>query len=86
MTLNSKDLLILPIKKAKTIPAKWYHSKKIFKLESKMIFFKSWHLVGSESILKNPGDALIKEVSNQPIIIVKLDDNTLKAFFNVFRL
>ena len=56
--INSKDLQILPIKKAKTIPSKWYYSKKIFKLENKMIFFKSWHLVGSERIVKNPGDAL----------------------------
>ena len=39
--INSKDLQILPIKKAKTIPAKWYHSKKIFDLENKMIFLKS---------------------------------------------
>ena len=81
--INSKDLQILPIKKAKTIPSKWYHSKKIFDLENKMIFLKSWHLVGSEGILKNPGDALIEEVSNQPIIIIKQHDNSLKAFFNV---
>ena len=45
-----------------------------------MIFFKSWHLVGSEGILKNPGDAVIEEVSNQPIIIIKQEDNSLKAF------
>ena len=81
--INSKDLQILPIKEAKTIPSKWYHSKKIFDLENKMIFFKSWHLVGSEGILKNPGDAVIEEVSNQPIIIIKQEDNSLKAFFNV---
>ena len=81
--INSKDFQILPIKKAKTIPAKWYHSKKIFDLENKMIFFKSWHLVGSKGILKNPGDAVIEEVSNQPIIIIKQEDNSLKAFFNV---
>ena len=81
--INSKDLQILPIKKAKTIPAKWYHSKKIFKLENRMIFLKSWHLVGSQGMLKSPGDAVIKEVSNQPIIIIKQNDNSLKAFFNV---
>ena len=65
--INSKDLQILPIKKAKTIPAKWYYSKKIFDLENKMIFLKSWHLVSCKGILKNPGDAAIEEVSNQPI-------------------
>ena len=81
--INSKDLKILPIKEAKTIPAEWYHSKRIFDLENKMIFFKSWHLVGSEGILKNPGDAVIEEVSNQPIIIIKQEDNSLRAFFNV---
>ena len=53
----------MPISKAKTIPSKWYYTKKIFKLENKMIFLKSWHLVGTESILKNPGDTLMKEIS-----------------------
>ena len=38
MIINSKDLQILPIKRAKTIPSKWYYSKKVFKLENKMIF------------------------------------------------
>ena len=83
MIINSKDLQILPIKRAKTIPSKWYYSKKLFKLENKMIFSKSWHLVGSESILKNPGDALIREILNQPIIIIKQKNHSLKAFFNV---
>ena len=79
--INSKDLQILPIKKAKTIPSKWYHSKKIFNLENKMIFPKSWHLVGSEGILKNPGDAVIEEVSNQPIIIIKQQIPLLESIF-----
>ena len=46
--INSKDLQISPIKRAKTIPAKWYHSKKIFDLENKMVFLNR----GIWSVLK----------------------------------
>ena len=60
MMINSKDLQILPIKELKQFLQNGITAK-VFDLENKMIFSKSWHLVGSEGILKSPGDAVIKK-------------------------
>ena len=40
-------------------------------------------MIGSRSQIKNPGEILVAEVANNPIIITCQKDNTLKAFYNV---
>ena len=81
--IKAKDLKISPLNEAFTIPSHWYYDEKVFKIEKKQVFLKSWHLLGSEKIVKNCGDSVIKEVFNQPIIITRQKDNTIKAFYNV---
>ena len=40
-------------------------------------------MICSRSQIKNPGEILVAEVANNPIIITCQEDNTLKAFYNV---
>lgn len=72
-----------PIENSYTIPSKWYYEDEIFELEKKTIFNKSWHLIGSKSKIPNPGDTIIYEVLDNPIIIVRQEDSSIKAFYNV---
>ena len=66
-----------------TIPSNWYFEEDFFDKEKKEIFLKEWQLIGSRSQIKNPGQVLVAEVANNPVIITCQKDNTLKAFYNV---
>ena len=66
-----------------TIPSKWYYENEFLDEEKKEIFLKEWQLVGSHSQIKNPGDVLVAEIANNPIIVSRQKDNTLKGFYNV---
>ena len=81
--LNTLDLKNHSIENSSTIPSEWYLNKDIYELEKKVIFDKSWHLIGSQSRIPNCGDTLNTEVLNEPILIVRQKDLSLKAFFNV---
>ena len=81
--INATDLKNISIEDSSTIPSEWYFNKDIYELEKKAIFDKSWHLIGSQSRIPNCGDTLNTKVLNEPILIVRQKDLSLKAFFNV---
>ena len=70
-------------KSQSTIPSKWYYEDEFLDQEKSEIFLKEWQLVGSHSQIKNPGDVLVAEIANNPIIVSRQKDNTLKGFYNV---
>ena len=79
--INATDLKNISIEDSSTIPSEWYFNKDIYELEKKAIFDKSWHLIGSQSRIPNCGDTLNTKVLNEPILIVRQKDLSLKAFF-----
>lgn len=81
--IDPKYLKTSSIENSYTIPSEWYYTDEIFNLEKKTIFNKSWHLIGSKSKIPNPGDTIIYEVLNNPIIIVRQEDYSVRAFYNV---
>ena len=66
-----------------TIPSKWYFENSYLEREKTEIFLKEWQLVGSRTQIRNPGEILLAEVADNPIIVICQKDNTLKAFYNV---
>ena len=70
-------------KSQSTIPSKWYYEDEFLDQEKSEIFLKEWQLIGSHSQIKNPGDVLVAEIANNPIIVSRQKDNTLKGFYNV---
>lgn len=81
--IDPKFLKINPIEQSETIPSNWYQSPEIFDIEKERIFSKSWQLVGAESGIPNPGDSRIADIGNNPIMVVRQSDKSIKAFFNV---
>ena len=67
----------------KTIPSKWYMDEQILKIEKRNIFSKSWHLFCSTDQISNPGDYKTMMINDQPIIIIKDENNSINAFYNV---
>ena len=66
-----------------TLPSKWYFENSYLEREKTEIFLKEWQLVGSRTQIRNPGEILLAEVADNPIIVICQKDNTLKAFYNV---
>ena len=70
---------------ALTIPAPWYTDDRIAALERKTVFSRTWQVVGRADQVTKPGDYLTANIAGEPIVVVRGQDNLLRAFFNVCR-
>ena len=66
-----------------TIPIPWYCQSEKFEVEIEKIFLSSWQLVGPESKIPNIGDTIKLTITKQPIIITRIDESRIKAYFNI---
>ena len=60
-----------------------YTSEEIFRLEKERVFARTWHFACLKSDLKKPGDFFTVTVADQPIIVLRGNDDVIRAFFNV---
>lgn len=81
--LKPEDLSQKPIERAETIPSDWYTSSEILALEKETLFCSHWQLACHMSQLPDKGDILTLEVADNPVLIVRDDDNKIRAFYNV---
>ncbi len=74
-----------PIERAETIPSSWYTDSRFFEFDNDAIFARTWQYVGWLAKVKNPGDYFVAEVAGNPILVVRGQDEKLRAFYNVCR-
>jgi choline monooxygenase len=74
-----------PLSQASTIPAAWYVDPRIADLERVSVFCKTWQLVARTEQVKSPGQFVSTVVAGEPIVVVRGNDGTLRAFYNVCR-
>lgn len=72
-----------PFGEARAMPKSVYTSEKFLAAEMKHIFSKEWYCVGRASGLANPGDYVTFELANQPLMVVRGLDGTLRCQSNV---
>lgn len=80
---------------ARTLPGRYYTSSVIFAREMEQIFAKRWLCVGRQSELEQPGSIKLFElaperpgpepVPRESILIVRGEDDEIRAFYNVCR-
>ena len=75
----------LPPKDAEPLPHWAYTSAAWFERERERIFARSWNFLGHVSRLPNAGDYLTVDIAGIPLIVVKGQDQTIRAFFNSCR-
>jgi choline monooxygenase len=75
----------LPLSEAKTIPASWYHEPAIELAERRGVFGGSWIFACRSDQVAGPGAFATIDVAAEPILIVRGDDGTLRAFANICR-
>jgi phenylpropionate dioxygenase-like ring-hydroxylating dioxygenase large terminal subunit len=73
----------LPVEQARAMPPEVYTSEAFLEHELSDIFSQDWFCVGRASALANPGDYLTYELSGQPIMVIRGNDNILHAQSNV---
>lgn len=78
-----EDLHQEPIERAETIPSNWYTDEEILDFEKEIVFSEHWQLACHESQIPEPGDMITLEVADNPILIVRDQENQLRAFYNV---
>jgi choline monooxygenase len=74
-----------PLAEAYTIPAVWYVLPEIAELERRMVFHRTWQVVGRTGQVARPGEYFTADVVGEPIVVVRGDDGMLRAFYNVCR-
>lgn len=76
---------LLPLERARTLPSTWYHEPRIAELEKTAIFAATWQMIGRAEQVAQPGSFITTEIAGEPILVVRDDKGTLRAFYNVCR-
>ncbi len=71
--------------KAWSIPAPWYFDERIGRLERDSVFASNWQVVGRVDQVQQPGQFFTINVNEEPLLIVRGEEGTLRGFYNVCR-
>lgn len=74
-----------PFSEALTPPGWVFHDEALFQRELREIFSKQWLCVGHRSRLQARGDYLVRSYGSESVLVVRSEDDGLKAFHNVCR-
>src|SRR5438128_8118032 len=75
----------LPLERAKTIPASWYFDPEIYSAECRSVFAGSWQVLGRADQVAEGGSFFTADLAGEPILVVRDEQKTLRAFANVCR-
>ncbi|MFA5628366.1 MAG: aromatic ring-hydroxylating dioxygenase subunit alpha [Thiohalomonadaceae bacterium] len=62
-----------------------YTDQDIYALEQELIFGRSWLMVGHEDHIPKPGDFLASYMGEDPVVMVRQRDNSIRVFLNQCR-
>ena len=65
------------------IPGSRYTSRAFFRQEFDNVWAKCWLLLGRDSEMRSPGDWQMEEVGPESILMVRQEDGSIRAFYNV---
>ncbi|MBB3935295.1 aromatic ring-hydroxylating oxygenase subunit alpha [Aureimonas phyllosphaerae] len=83
--LDTLESLVLGRRLGHSLDAPFYTSPEVFAADMEAIFYRHWIYVGVEPDVSEPGDVATVEIGKASILIVRDDDNEVRAFFNVCR-
>ena len=68
---------------ATALPPGIYHDKDVFQLEVERLFYRGWICAGRTAEIPEPGDYICIDVVDEPIIVVRQKDMSVRALPNV---
>ncbi len=75
----------LPLAGGAPSPAQWYHDPDLHSLECRSVFGGTWQMAARMDQLTKPGSFVTADVAGEPIVVVRDEGGTLRAFHNVCR-
>ena len=84
-SLSEQYLVDEPLERAFTIPSRWYTDPAYHTFDQQSVIASTWQYVGHLSQIPHPGDYIAAEIAGEDVVIVRAEDHSLKAFFNVCR-
>ena len=84
-TLTEQSLAVLPIERSETIPSDWYTNPAFHQLDRQAVFSQTWQWVGHVGQLQQIGDYFLADVADNPVIVLRDREGTLRGFYNVCR-
>jgi choline monooxygenase len=75
----------LSLAHASSPPSSWYTDGRIFELEQRSVFSRSWQTMGRIDQLREPGQFLSCQIAAEPLLVVRGKDDLLRGFYNVCR-
>jgi len=73
----------VPFERAHAMPKSVYTSPEFLAQEQRHIFAKDWICAGRAETLPNPGDYLTLTLAEEPVIVLRDRDGSIKAMSNV---
>jgi len=83
--LSPTSLAPQPLSHASALPARYYVDPRMPALDAQAIFHRSWQLVCHQAQLTGVGDHVVIEIAGLPLLVVRSDEQTIRAFHNVCR-
>jgi phenylpropionate dioxygenase-like ring-hydroxylating dioxygenase large terminal subunit len=74
-----------PLGEARDLPGQAYTSRDVFAWEERAFFAGSWMCVGRADALSEPGGRRAVRIGDDGVVLVRGEDDELRAFFNVCR-
>ena len=79
------DLVGAPLERARTLPGRWYADPEHHERELAAVFRRQWVSAGCADDVAAPRSYLATTVGGWPVLVVRDDAGTLRAFLNVCR-
>jgi len=83
--LSSDVLVAQPLEHALALSARFYTDPRTHELDARAVFARSWQLACHQSQLSGMGDHVVTTIAGLPLLIVRSDNVTIRAFHNVCR-
>jgi choline monooxygenase len=85
MTIPESYQVDADISRAWTLPSHLYTDAATLAQEQEKIFSRTWQVIGHASQVANPGDYFTAELTGEPLLFVRGNDQKLRGFYNVCR-
>ena len=72
-----------PLNQVSALAPEFYTRDDTFAFEMRDLLPAYWQLLGSNRLLEEPGDVIVREIVGAPIIVVRSDDGDLNGFYNI---
>ena len=74
-----------PLERATALDARYYVDPRMPAVDAARVFARSWQLVCHRSEIPGIGDHRVTEIAGLPVLVVRSDADTIRAFHNVCR-